>query len=57
MGEFTSLVVGAGTQVNIYFVFQRPTCKTLYSPDKVVQDWPDANLMICEETFAWLGKI
>ena len=36
--------------------FQRPTCKTLYSPDKVAEEWPEANLMICEETFAWLGK-
>ena len=35
---------------------KRPSCRELYPPSKVLVDYPDANLMTCEETFAWLGK-
>ena len=28
----------------------------IYNPEKVKQDWPEANLMIAEQTFCWLGR-
>ena len=34
---------------------RRSECKELYSPDKVKEDIPDANLMIAEQTFCWMG--
>lgn len=36
---------------------QRPECKVLYAPAKVAVLYPEANLMIAEQTFAWMGKI
>lgn len=41
---------------SIFIEFQRPDCKTLYAPEKVKEDWPEANLMIAEQTFCWLGR-
>ena len=38
------------------FIQKRPECKVLYPPSKVKSDYPDANLMTCEELFAWLGR-
>ena len=35
---------------------KRPECKDLYNPEKVKRDWPEANLMIAEQTFCWLGR-
>ena len=32
-------------------------CAELYSPDRVRVMFPDANLMVCEKTFSWLGKL
>ena len=26
-----------------------------YAPEKVAVDFPEANLMVCEQTFCWLG--
>ena len=31
-------------------------CAELYNPDRVREEFPDANLMVCEQTFSWLGK-
>ena len=31
-------------------------CDTVYSPNMVKEAFPDANLMACEQTFAWLGR-
>ena len=31
-------------------------CEELYNPAKVREAFPDANLMTCEQTFAWLGR-
>ena len=35
---------------------KRPACKTDYHPSQVKDKIPDANLMICEETYAWCGR-
>ena len=35
---------------------QRPECKVIYAPAKVAVKYPEANLMIAEQTFAWMGK-
>ena len=40
----------------IILIFKRPECKTLYNPQSVLRDFPDANLMVCEQTFSWMGK-
>ena len=37
-------------------ILKRPECSILYPPSKVSKDYPDANLMTCEELFAWLGR-
>lgn len=34
----------------------KPQCEEMYSPEKVREDFPEANLMVCEQTFAWLGR-
>ena len=34
----------------------REKCKKLYSPKSVTSKYPDANMMQCEQTFAWLGR-
>jgi hypothetical protein len=34
----------------------RTKCKTLYNPEKVKKDFPEANLMCAEQTFAWMGR-
>ena len=31
-------------------------CAELYSSDRLRVEFPDANLMVCEQTFSWLGK-
>ena len=31
-------------------------CQTKYNPSKVKEEYPEANLMVCEQTFAWLGR-
>ena len=31
-------------------------CQVKYNPSKVKEDFPEANLMVCEQTFAWLGR-
>ena len=36
-------------------LFQRPECKEIYAPAKVSEKYPEANLMIAEQTFAWMG--
>ena len=35
---------------------KREECKTKYAPEKVKSVIPDANLMSCEQTFAWAGR-
>ena len=35
---------------------KRPACKEDYHPNQVKDKIPDANLMICEETYAWAGR-
>ena len=35
---------------------KRDSCKELYPPSKVQEDYPEANLMIAKETFSWLGR-
>ena len=35
---------------------KRPAFKIDYHPSKVKNILPDANLMICEETYAWAGR-
>ena len=40
----------------IFCEFKRPDCKTVYSPAKVEQKYPGTNLMIAEQTFAWMGR-
>lgn len=34
----------------------KQSCEVRYNPEKVKQFFPDANLMTCEQTFAWLGR-
>ena len=34
----------------------KPPCDVVYSPQLVKKSFPDANLMTCEQTFAWLGR-
>ena len=31
-------------------------CQTNYHSEKLEQDFPEANQMVCEQTFAWLGR-
>lgn len=31
-------------------------CLETYHPDKVKESFPEANMMVCEQTFAWLGR-
>ena len=31
-------------------------CDTVYTPNMVRESFPEANLMACEQTFAWLGR-
>ena len=33
-----------------------PKCKELYAPSKASTSFPKCNLMIAEETFAWLSR-
>lgn len=35
---------------------KNPDCHEKYNPSKVKSEIPDANLMVCEQTFSWLGK-
>ena len=35
---------------------QRNECHVLYPPSKVTDEYPDANLMTCEQLFSWLGR-
>ena len=35
---------------------KNPECHTKYSPEAVKTEIPDANLMVAEQTFSWLGK-
>ena len=35
---------------------KRPECHVDFHPDKVKDVIPDANLMICEETYCWAGR-
>ena len=34
----------------------KPPCDVTYSPELVKESFPEANLMTCEQTFAWLGR-
>ena len=34
----------------------REKCQQLYSPKSVTSKYPEANMMQCEQTFAWLGR-
>ena len=36
---------------------KRPECKVVYAPAKVKVKYPEANLMIAEQTFAWMGML
>ena len=31
-------------------------CKQTWNPDKIREVYPKANLVCCEQTFAWLGR-
>ena len=33
-----------------------PECKANWNPDKVKKLHPHVNLMVCEQTFAWMGR-
>ena len=35
---------------------KRSECKEVYAPSKVTEKYPEANLMIAEQTFAWMGR-
>ena len=35
---------------------KRPECKELYNPDTLADTHPEANLMVCEQVFCWLGR-
>jgi len=35
---------------------KRESCKTLYNPDLMKNEFEDGNSMVCEATFSWLGK-
>ena len=35
---------------------KNPECKIKYNFSKVKEELPDANLMVAEQTFSWLGK-
>ena len=35
---------------------KRPDCKVKYSPEKVADEFQEANLMVCEHTFCYLGR-
>lgn len=35
---------------------KNPECQIKYNPSKVKEQIPDANLMVAEQTFSWLGK-
>ena len=39
------------------FKHKRPECKVVYAPAKVKVKYPEANLMIAEQTFAWMGML
>ena len=32
------------------------TCKVKWNPNKIREIYPNANLVCCEQTFAWLGN-
>ena len=57
-GPFANIWLGVNKVIDPLHIknHKRPECKTLYSPDNVKQDWPEANLMIAEQTFCWLGR-
>ena len=57
-GEFTHVWTDIQKVIDPLHIHnhKRPECHVLYPPSKVAVDYPDANLMTCEETFAWLGK-
>ena len=35
---------------------KRKLCHEKYNPEKVRKSFPEANMMVCEQTFAWLGR-
>ena len=35
---------------------KRPECHQLYNPDTLSDSFPEANLMVCEQVFCWLGR-
>ena len=35
---------------------KRAECQESYNPEKIKNILPDANLMICEETYSWCGR-
>ena len=35
---------------------KRKSCHERYNPEKVKESFPEANMMVCEQTFAWLGR-
>ena len=34
----------------------RPECEQNYNPAMLTEKFPEANLMVCEQTFSWLSK-
>ena len=40
----------------VYNIFLKAKCKELYNPKKLKDVYPSGNTVICEETFAWLGR-
>ena len=36
--------------------FKRPECKQLYNPEALAVKFPEANWMVCEQVFCWLGR-
>ena len=57
-GKFSEIWLRIGKVIDPLHIknHKRPECKTLYPPEKVRQDWPEANLMVAEQTFCWMGR-
>ena len=36
--------------------YVNPKCHTQYSTENLRKEWPNANTMACEQTFAWLSR-
>ena len=57
-GEFANIWLKVTKVIDPLHVknHKRQECKEIYAPAKVAEKYPDANLMIAEQTFAWLGR-